>query len=48
MINGKTINKCLEKIEIIGGEYGLKLNKKKCEVTYTMNEANGCSWRWLG
>ncbi len=28
------------KNEIIGGEYGLKLNKNKCEVMYTMTEAN--------
>ena len=36
----RSMNRFLEQIEIIGEEYGLKLNKGKCEVMYTMNEAN--------
>ena len=36
----RSMNKLLERIKVIGEQYGLKLNKNRCEVMYTMEEAN--------
>ena len=36
----RTMNKFIKEIDLVGAKYGLKLNKDKCEVMYTMNNAN--------
>ena len=36
----RSMNKFLEEIEVVAEQYGLKLNKKKCEVMTTRPDAN--------
>ena len=38
----KTINNFIQEIERIGLEYGLKLNKKKCELLTSAKDPNIC------